>query len=269
MKSFCISLEKNKHHWRNILDMIRNAGFEDVEIFPGINGNEIGKMDNGEPVSENTQNLVDSLGGLSNLLTLWARYSLKTNKKRKYDAQLSSWGAVGCYLSHVLIWNMMIEDDLPYCAIFEDDVKFVDNFKEEFQKRLEFIPDDADGIFLGVSDNFLGKRYNEYFDRIEGVFFGLHAYILTNAGAKKLLKNVFPIEVQIDSNMSFSAVLEGIKLYDAPGLTRQGLHISSVQDTCLMCNLNEQRFGILMVIYFLMIFALIFIIFIRSRNGQA
>ena len=163
----------------------------------------------------------------------------------------------------------MIEDDLPYCAIFEDDVKFVDNFKEEFQKRLEFIPDDADGIFLGVSDNFLGKRYNEYFDRIEGVFFGLHAYILTNAGAKKLLKNVFPIEVQIDSNMSFSAVLEGIKLYDAPGLTRQGLHISSVQDTCLMCNLNEQRFGILMVIYFLMIFALIFIIFIRSRNGQA
>jgi GR25 family glycosyltransferase involved in LPS biosynthesis len=269
MKSFCISLEKNKDQWRNILDMIRNAGFENVEIFPGINGKEIGKMYNGEPVSENTQNLVHSLGGFSNLLTPWARYTLKTEKNRKYDAQLSSWGAVGCYLSHVLIWNMMIENDLPYCAIFEDDVKFVDNFKKEYQKRLEFIPDDADGIFLGVSDNFLGKKYNEYFDKIEGVFFGLHAYILTNRGAKKLLKNVFPIEVQIDSNMSFSAVLEGLKFYDTPRLTRQGLHASSIQNICLVCNLNEQRFRILMGIYFLMIFAIIFIIFIRSRNGQA
>jgi GR25 family glycosyltransferase involved in LPS biosynthesis len=269
MKSFCISLEKNKDRWSGILDMIRDAGFEDVEIFPGINGNEIGKMAKGEQVSEDTQSLVNSFGGLANLLTPWARYSLKMGKKRKYDAQLSSWGAVGCYLSHVLIWNMMIEDDLPYCVIFEDDVKFVDNFKEEFQKRLKFIPEDADGIFLGVNDNFSPKKYNEYFDKIEGVFFGLHAYILTNAGARKLLKNAFPIEVQVDSNMSFSAVLEGVKLYDAPGLTRQGFHVSSIQDTCLMCNLNEQRFGILMAIYFLMVFALIFVIFIRSRNGQA
>lgn len=269
MKSFCISLEKNKDRWGSILDMIRNAGFEDVEIFPGINGNEIGKIDKGEQVSENTQTLVDSFGGLSSLLTPWARYSLKMDKKRKFDAQLSSWGAVGCYLSHVLIWNMMIEDDIPYCAIFEDDVKFVDSFKEEFQKRLKFIPEDADGIFLSVNDNFSPKKYNEYFDKIEGVFFGLHAYILTNRGAKKLLENAFPIEIQVDSNMSFSAVLDGLKFYDAPGLTRQMVHISSVQDTCLMCNLNEQKFGILMAIYFLMIFVLIFIIFIRSRNGQA
>lgn len=269
MKSFCISLEKNKDRWGVILDMIREAGFEDVEIFPGINGNEIGKMAKGEQVSQDTQVLVDSLGGLSSLLTPWARYALKMDKKRKFDAQLSSWGAVGCYLSHVLIWNMMIEDDIPYCAIFEDDVKFVDNFKEEFQKRLEFIPEDADGIFLSVSDNFSPKKYNEYFNKIEGVFFGLHAYILTNAGARKLFKNVFPIEVQIDSNMSFSVVLDGVKLYDTPGLTGQTIHVSSIQDVCLMCNLNEQRFGILMGIYFLMIFAIIFIIFIRSRNGQA
>lgn len=63
MKSFCISLEKNRHKWNQILDGIKNAGFEDVEIFNAINGNEIGKMYRGEKCIEenNAQTLLNQL----------------------------------------------------------------------------------------------------------------------------------------------------------------------------------------------------------------
>ena len=111
MKSFCISLEKNKDKWGEIIDKIHKVGFDDVDIFPGVNGKEIGELSKGNPVSEKTKKIVDSLGGISNLLSPWVRYFLTKGFNRKDHSQIPSWGGVGCYLSHVLIWMKMIEDN--------------------------------------------------------------------------------------------------------------------------------------------------------------
>jgi len=260
MKSFCISLEKNKDHWDEILESIREAGFEDVEIFPAVNGKEIGKMTEGEPVSRDIQDLVKGFGGINRLMSPWARYLLKRGIERKSHAQLSSWGAVGCYMSHVLTWLSMIESNEPYCAVFEDDVSLIDNFKEEFQKRMQFVPEDADVIILGAMHNFSPIKYNEYFNKIDGVFFGLHAYIITNSGAKKILNNAFPIEVQLDSNISYTGFLDNVKLYDMPGMCSQKTHVSSIQKDCRVCNLTDSNIKLLFILYFVLIFVIIFLI---------
>lgn len=267
MKSFCISLEKNKDRWDEILTGIRKAGFEDVEIFKAVNGNEIGKMADGLPVSQDTEELVNGFGGINKLMSPWALYMLKKGIERKNHAQLSSWGAVGCYMSHVLVWLNMIDANEPYCVVFEDDVSVGDNFKEEFEKRIQFAPDDADVIVFGALTNFSPTKYNEYFNKIGGVFFGLHAYIITNKGARKILKNAFPIEVQLDSNMSYTAFLDNVKMYDMHGMCGQKMHKSSIQKDCRICNLSDSNVKLLFLMYFVLISVLLFM-FIRSHTAQ-
>jgi len=251
MKSFCISLEKNKDNWNDITNQIKNAGFKDIEIFPGIKGTDVQKVYLNEPAPEEISYLVESLGG-RRMISMWGKYLLQHKRSnRRHDAQLTNWGAIGCYLSHILIWIRMIEEDMPYCVIFEDDVSFSDNFTENFEKRLRDVPEDADAIFLGVSVNFKPIRYNEYVNRIGTLFQGLHAYIMTNKGARKFLKNAFPIEVQLDSNMSFTSVLEGMNLYDIPGLCSQKIHLSSIQYPCVVCNIDETKARVMLLILIL------------------
>lgn len=266
MKSFCISLEKNKDKWSEITEKIKKAGFQDIEMFPAIKGTDIQKLYLNEPAPEEISYLVDSLGG-KRMISTWGKYILQHKKSdRRHDAQLTNWGAVGCYLSHILIWIRMIEEDMPYCVIFEDDISFTDNFTEKFDKGLRDVPEDADAIFLGVVHNSKPIRYNERVNRIGAVFYGLHGYIMTNKGARKFLKNAFPIEVQLDSNMSFTAVLEGMNLYDIHGLCNQTIHVSSIQNPCIVCNINEikARAIILMLLLCLIVFTIVAIKMIRS-----
>lgn len=84
-------------------------------------------------------------------------------------------------------------------------------------------------------------------DRVNGKFFGLHAYILTNKGAKKFLQEVFPMEVQLDSYMSMLAQLQNIKIYSAWGICSQGGRGTTIQDVCTICNYNENLIRLLTV----------------------
>jgi GR25 family glycosyltransferase involved in LPS biosynthesis len=269
MKSFCISLEKNKDSWNEVLKRIRGAGFEDVEIFPGIKGTDVKKVFLDEPAPEDISIIVDNFGGVRNMISAWGKYTLlHSPSDRRHGAQLTGWGSIGCYLSHALIWLRMIEENMPYCVIFEDDVRFANNFSQTFNERIREVPEDADAIFLGVSQNFKPIRYNRYINQIGAVFYGLHAYIMTNKGARKFLKNAFPIEVQVDSNMSFVSVLNKMKLYDIPGLCWQSFHPSSIQVQCFMCGVDEKKVRAMFLILAVAFFVFIAIVFMSTQSHQ-
>lgn len=48
-------------------------------------------------------------------------------------------GEVACLLSHVLLWKKIVEQDLEYMAIFEDDVHFGENL-QNFIDDFSWIP---------------------------------------------------------------------------------------------------------------------------------
>lgn len=264
MKSFCISLEKKKNTWSDLDLYFSQNGIENVNFFPAVNGKEIGEYykKNDTPISNPTLNLIKSLGGVEKIVSTWGLYHLENKKSRKDHAQLTSWGAVGCSLSHILLWKELVDKNLDAMLIFEDDVNFFDNFKDTLPVILENIPEDADAVFLSISRNFKGVRYNDLFDRVLDQFFGTHAYIMTNRGAKKVLPYVFPIEIQIDSFLGFRASISNLTLYTARDLCNQKMHSSSVQTMalCSLCEFNDNQikhlnhtFGYMFIISILLV----------------
>jgi len=58
-------------------------------------------------------------------------------------------GAFGLLLTHVELIKDAISKNYENIVIFEDDVKFVDNFNSIFNEKIEFLPNDWDFLYLG------------------------------------------------------------------------------------------------------------------------
>ena len=87
---------------------------------------------------------------------------------------------VGCAQSHI---DILADDTYPTpLLILEDDAEFSDSFDPVLD-----IPDDSDGIYLGVSTGNRGyqtKRYNENYLRIGGIL-ATHAILYVNPQFRK------------------------------------------------------------------------------------
>ena len=125
-------------------------------------------------------------------------------------------GSIGCYLSHISIYNMIANGNEDIALIFEDDVN-IDLPRDQFWEKMNKIniPHDA-GIFL-----FNGAYYNHdgvYITlpnsaiRIER-FTGLYCYMITRDTAKILRDNLLPIRYQLDSAISELATRIPINIY--------------------------------------------------------
>jgi len=130
----------------------------------------------------------------------------------------SKMDVIACALSHVSVWRTIVEEQLPWALILEDDVKLAPNFRNDWAATLEFLNDDF-GSGTPGSQSLIGTlgwggatggpweyvcigpkgSFEEYvhFDD-EEVFPGLfryrerhlcyaHAYALSLSGATKLV----------------------------------------------------------------------------------
>ena len=125
--------------------------------------------------------------------------------------------AIGCFKSHLSIWQQVVDQNLPFAVIFEDDVIPVDPEKWEFQiqatiQKMQNSNTPWDVILLGYHSQYITTESDKNFflfqtlkfmnygkqshqlgldndDIISPVTFaGTHAYVVSRAGARKLLK---------------------------------------------------------------------------------
>ena len=219
-KSYCISLKKQESKWPAILDNIHYHGFPSCEIFEGILGSTYKGTDT------------------SSILSVWQEYILNFEETRHNHEQFTSWGGLGCYLSHCDIWKDALKKGYKKIAVFEDDVVFRDSFDKKLEKDIATVPKDFQILLMGsyrlsstpVEDGGSRTDVAEVFR-----FFGTHAYIITSEAMIVLLSRAFPVEVQLDSYMSFMIKIYGIPTYDIAGICGQELHVSNIQTTCLNC----------------------------------
>lgn len=106
-------------------------------------------------------------------------------------------GEIGCVLSHLKIWKHMIEQNIKYAIIFEDDCVATNNIKilEQVVYDEIHLIKDCDIILLGA----LGYHgyeniVNSNFVKVNR-FDGTHALIITNATAKKCIE-FYELETQ-------------------------------------------------------------------------
>lgn len=218
-KSYCISMKSKEHIWTSLLNKIHSNGFPSCEIFEGIVGNTYKKKD------------------VSNILSVWQEYIIKFTKVRHNHGHFSTWGGLGCYLSHAAIWKDAVKKGYDKIAIFEDDLYFVPNFKERVEQNAKLVPSDYQMLLLGaytLNGTDIYKGYNTI-TKINN-FFCTHSYIIDNSCMRILLSRLFPIELQLDSYMSCMIRLYDIKTYNIEKVTGQ-MHIdkSSIQTDCVDC----------------------------------
>jgi len=142
----------------------------------------------------------------------------------KMAAFLQPRGVIGCYLSHKRFWQMVVDRNLDSAIIFEDDVRLVDDFKGKLQsylQRLETEGSSYDVLLLGAigrvhpegRESFGSRLFSTYIGgkrplkQLSNYLYkprrpaGTHAYMVSNAGARRLLglcpKATFHVDLDV------------------------------------------------------------------------
>lgn len=184
MKSFVINLKRDPKRLETFFSSAAQFGWE-AERFEAIDRANL-RIDEREEAGETVNHLRDPK-------IIW---------EGDKDAALSA-GHYGNALSHILLWQLVLDEHLPAICIFEDDVIF------ERSRDLPPLPEDADFVFIndrvsclvpdGVSDeaelmDWASKT--PYAPLFPGC--GIEAYIVTAAGAAKGLELMQPMFYPLD-----------------------------------------------------------------------
>ena len=185
---FVINLKDRKDRWENMQKGLVN--FNNVTRFDAVNVKNVEL--NELPIS------------------IFTRYIIDNNSRRCHHFQIHTKGAIGCSLSHISLWKKIVDNNIEKAIIFEDDCELKPNFFDNIQKCYERF--DKDIFVFGYNKLFHKNILDDCFCKAES-FFGSHAYLITNKGAKILLENSIPIELHIDTYiglMIFYNNLEGL-----------------------------------------------------------
>ena len=130
---------------------------------------------------------------------------------------------IGIWLSHYRLWKHIVDNNLNNVLVLEDDAKPIDDFDQKLHAYWAgTIPSDWDILFLGCFEceaDANGRQSN--INGNQHLFIpkspaGMHGYMLTNEGARKLiqeLKNVsYHIDIFLAKNV-FNDPKKNIRMY--------------------------------------------------------
>jgi glycosyl transferase family 25 len=127
--------------------------------------------------------------------------------RKSYHRALSK-AEVACSLSHKKAWRQIIDDDLDFGVILEDDVDLLDNFSEVVTLLAELPHGDWDFIKLYALRRGGGKNIAKRFDYRGHTFVTYHRYPLgfvgqavSRRGAKALIQNLPYVTEPVDGQL--------------------------------------------------------------------
>tara|TARA_B100000902_G_scaffold199189_1_gene189911 strand:+ start:3215 stop:4108 length:894 start_codon:yes stop_codon:yes gene_type:complete len=141
-----------------------------------------------------------------NLLTDKARteiYDYLDKGYREKHYQLTK-GGIGCYLSHINVWEQILKDDVEIALIFEDDTTIPKDIQSKLDAKMKTAPPDWDIMLLGVMCHTCKElETRKGFHKVSR-FWLTHAYLIKKTAVEKIFKSgtLFPISQQIDSYLS-------------------------------------------------------------------
>ena len=217
----------------------------------------------------NPSNLIQDLNKKHNICAKWSKgvngKKLSDLDRLKYTSTFFNYfgpsGAIGCAQAHINAWKHYISNfnDDDMCIFFEDDVILTNNFVIDLNKALEDLPSsDFDLLGLGYFGNWsTASVYSKIFDivnfginrviyqqdinqywKIPHVFLGLHAYILSKKGAKKLIELFeYKIDSHIDQKISHYYLQDKIKLY----VLKERIAFQSSTNECVSLNTPSSK----------------------------
>jgi len=243
---YVINLDRRPDRWLRCQNEVNVAGLTNVTRVSGIDGKMIDMKQ------------VEILTGPKVFQTL--------GKLRQSDEELGTVGAIGCYLSHMKVWQMIQDQNSP-ALVLEDDIKIEQNHLKKWPTLADLKP--FDFVLLG---HWGTKPPHDATGLVEynGRFTGLHFYYLTPEGAKFFLTGALPIQQQVDWYMS--AKLKNIPSIPAaihiPQLAYQHMTKTDIQSPVKIMSKEFKNGWFVIWLISCIIFIVIGIILWRKRCRQ-
>lgn len=223
--SFVISLPNKDEEYSRSQEQLEKAGFTNVHRFDAVIGKNLNPYIGKDGYNNN--NIPVTINAMKDIRDGRVRHS-----------GISSLGAIGCSMSHYMLWNKLLETSYDYFYIFEDDLKIVDYEKLENLINSKI---DCDILLLGYINVFSEPiEIKNEIKTHEGYFWGTQAYRVSRRGAHELVRNFFPIDVQIDNYIAEMAIAKKIIIKYQDNFVQQLLHLSSIQTNCVVCELDKK-----------------------------
>lgn len=210
-------------------DQIRERGWKNVHHFPAVPGKSKTAL---EWYQEG-------------LLSLRSYVNMKQNNYYSTDL-LPSLGAIGCYLSHLNIWKIAIQQAHPYVIVMEEDILLNRNLYESELLKIAEILNQPKSVYLSAPS-------------IHPVLG--HFYIARLDACKVMVEHALPIEIQVDVYIDFLSIA-GLISKTVFLTYSQKFHISTIQKFCLKCifpSNNGQLFLLIVLICLIVIVTLKYI----------
>ena len=222
--AFCITLERRQDRWRRFQDQSGIEGL-DLKRFLGVDGKTLDIKNDPR-------------------VTTLTKRNIATKTRRSHE-ELDTIGGVGCALSHIAVWQWLVDNDQEMVLVFEDDAVVPPDFIERANKCIQQStilkdPKKWDMWLLGGQWEDLTKIPDEQEVARIDAFVLFHAYVITKRCAKKLLKDVYPIHCHIDIWVSIYAHFNDLRLVGCPDLvleqTQRVKTDIQPNNTCHICN---------------------------------
>ena len=202
LRIYCINLKERTDRWNRF---VSQPALQDLtsrfpfERFEGVNGKTIDIAND-------------------NRVSIRTRRNILFSKRRDHE-DLDTPGGVGCYLSHLGIWNKFAQSNEDACLIFEDDAYITPTFLTELEaawKDLPMLGEQQPDVWI-LSRKFgtaLIDILGEESERQGNWEYNVHApntaYIVFRRGVNKLIDHALPIDGHLDHYMYRLAQIGGL-----------------------------------------------------------
>lgn len=159
-------------------------------------------------------------------------------------------GELACFMSHVSLWLKMVDENIPYMAIFEDDV-FLGDHAKDLLKKSDWIDGSwhiikteafADKVIVGKVDKI--PNFGVEIAPLKCRNLGTAGYILSIQGAKAYLEFILKNQIIPLDELMFDAYigLRKLQVYQLfPSLCMQEMLLFPEKKSVLPSDLLEER----------------------------
>ncbi|EAN79951.1 glycosyl transferase-like protein [Trypanosoma equiperdum] len=195
---YVINLDRRPDRWEFATQQLSRAGFlhEEYVRFPAVDGRNVDLQ------KAHACGLISRLG----LLRLQ-----EPEHRRIWGMDLNP-GAVGCALSHALLWAQIAASRHRSVLVVEDDSLFPQDFHHKYEARAKQVPSDWELLYVSGLDT-AGQapqlRVAEGVCRVPQMHRTTNCYVVSHRGARLLLDACFPVTYQLDTMMTLRTAGDG------------------------------------------------------------
>ncbi|EKF29116.1 glycosyl transferase-like protein, putative, partial [Trypanosoma cruzi marinkellei] len=192
---YVINLNRRPDRWKFILRQLQCAGFREGEYerFTAVDGRAV------DIQKAQACGLVSLLGMLR----------IREEESRRIWGMDLNPAAVGCALSHVLLWATIAARRYQRVLVVEDDSLFPHDFHKKYEERMRHVPQDWELVYvsgLDTANQASQLRVAEGVSRVPQMHRTTNCYVVTHQGARRLLELCLPMTYQLDTMMTIHAV---------------------------------------------------------------